>query len=85
MAHKPNADFTELMEAGRDAAAARRHRGLVTGKSAAGWNVKPRYDGAETWEGIKADARLRWEADRDEALNRYATAMFPERYADLPF
>lgn len=78
-------EFTERMEAGRDAAAHRRHRGLHTGKSAEGWDRPRTYDGADTWEGVKANAVLRWELARDEALAIYASAMFPERYADLPF
>lgn len=78
-------EFTERMEAGRDAAAARRHRGLVTGKSAAGWNAKKRYDDEGSWHATLYTTRIRWELARDEALQIYASAMFPERFDDLPF
>lgn len=78
-------DFQERMERGRDAAAAKRHKGRTTGKSAAGWDVQRRRDDAGTWEGIKADALLRWELARDHGIALYATAVFPERYEDLPF
>lgn len=77
-------EFTERMERGRDAAAAKRHRGIVTGKSAAGWNVTRTLDGAETWEGVKAVAVQRWEIARDDALGIYTRLVFPERDFD-PF
>jgi hypothetical protein len=78
-------DFLERMEAGRDQAAYRRHRGLMTGKSAAGWDAPRRYEAADTWHSVLYVTRQRWEIARDEALQIYATAMFPERYEDIPF
>lgn len=78
-------EFTERMERGRDAAAAKRHRGISTGKSAKGWNAKPRYDEQGTWDATRYVVRLKWELARDEALQTYASLMFPERYEDLPF
>lgn len=78
-------DFLDRMEAGRDAAAYRRHRGLTTGTSAAGWDAPRSYDAADSWHGVLHVARLRWELARDEALQAYASLMFPERYDDLPF
>lgn len=78
-------DFLERMEAGRDQAAYRRHRGLTTGASAAGWDAPRTYDAENSWHSVVYVARLRWELARDEALQVYAAAMFPERFEDLPF
>lgn len=50
-------DFMERMEAGRNAAAYRRHRGLVTGKSAAGWETVRREIEAGTWDWHFASAK----------------------------
>lgn len=72
-------EFTERMEAGRDAAAARRHRGEFTGKSAAGWDRKPRYEDEGTWHATLYVARQKWELARDDALHDYAAIMFPDR------
>jgi hypothetical protein len=78
-------NFMERMEAGRDQAAYRRHRGLMTGKSAAGWDAPRRHGDEHSWHEILFVTRTRWELARDEALQIYATAMFPERFEDLPF
>lgn len=78
-------EFTDRMEAGKIAAMNRRNRGLHTGKQAAGWDIKPRYDEEGTWEATRYIVRLKWQLARDHAQQVYATAMFPERYADLEF
>lgn len=78
-------EFTERMELGRVQAVQKRNRGFHTGKAAKGWNAKKRYDDEATWAEKLAVTRIRWELARDEALNIYASAMFPERYDDLPF
>jgi hypothetical protein len=77
-------EFTERMEAGRDAAAAKRHRGLVTGKSAAGWNAKPRYDDEGTWHATLYVTRQRWDSAKHDAHASYERMVFPERDFD-PF
>lgn len=74
-------EFTERMEAGRDAAAARRHRGETTGKSAKGWDNVKRVDPARgTFEHAKQVALAYWDAARGEALESYLAAAYPERY-----
>jgi hypothetical protein len=62
------------LEAGRDAAALRRHRGLHTGKSAKGWDAKPRELSERTL------ALRGWDSDRDTALAVYTRLVFPDRH-----
>lgn len=73
-------EFTERMEAGRNTAAAKRHRGLVTGKSAAGWNAKKRYDDSPGPDEMRAMALRGWDSDRDTALAVYTSLVFPGRH-----
>jgi hypothetical protein len=62
------------LERGRDLAAAKRHRGLTTGKAAKGWNAKPR-------ELSDRQLALRgWDSDRDTALAVYTRLVFPGRH-----
>jgi hypothetical protein len=62
------------LELGRDAAALRRHKGLSSGKSAKGWNAKPRELSERT-------ITLRgWDSDRDTALAIYTRLVFPGRH-----
>lgn len=68
-------EFTERMEAGRNAAAAKRHRGISTGKAAKGWNVKPRLDNSPLDR-----AKVDWHMSRSAALEIYERAVFPERF-----
>lgn len=70
---------------GQERAAIRRHRGLTTGKSAAGWDAPRSYGEEHSWHEILFVTRTRWELARDEAINVYASLMFPERYEDIPF
>lgn len=80
-------EFTERMEAGRDAAAHHRHRGLHTGASAQGWDYARRESEAGTWDHHhdKTLHGFRWAVD--EAAEDYRRAVFPERYdtSDLEF
>lgn len=62
------------LEAGRDAAALRRHKGLSTGKAAKGWNAKPRELDPRTI------ALRGWDQDRDTALAIYTRLVFPGRH-----
>jgi hypothetical protein len=62
------------LEAGRDAAALRRHKGLSSGKSAKGWNAKPRELSERTI------ALRGWDSDRDTALAIYTRLVFPGRH-----
>lgn len=73
--------FTERMEQGRDIAQERRNRGLPTGTPAPGWVVKRRPD-PETgsWERLAAEVSRDWKFARDEALEAFRFAVYPERY-----
>jgi hypothetical protein len=62
------------LEAGRDAAALRRHKGLHTGKAAKGWDAKPRELSERTL------ALRGWDSDRDTALAVYTSLVFPDRH-----
>jgi hypothetical protein len=77
-------EFTERMERGRDAAAALRHRGIMTGKCAAGWNKKKRHVDEGTWHAVYADARKRWQYAKTDSHSLYERMVFPERDFD-PF
>ncbi len=68
-------DFTERMEAGRNAAAAKRHRGIGTGKVAKGWNVSRPLDNCPL-----ARAKADWHMSKSAALEVYERAVFPERF-----
>lgn len=72
-------DFLDRMQAGRDAAAARRHRGESTGKSAPGWDRKVIYPPAGTWGAKRLETRARWKADKGGAHAIYVRLVFPER------
>lgn len=72
------------LERGRDLAAARRHRGLPTGKSAKGWSAKPRTGAADCPYEQRAATLARWQSDRHDALAVYTRLVFPERDFD-PF
>jgi uncharacterized protein (UPF0548 family) len=76
-------DFLERMEAGRDQAAYRRHRGLTTGKSAAGWDVVRRELEAGTWNRHFASAKAAVQCAIAIAQEDYLRAVFPERYSDV--
>lgn len=78
-------EFTERMDLGRDQAALRRHRGLSSGKAAAGWDAPRTYGEEHSWHEILFVTRTRWELARDEALQAYASLIFPERFKDIPF
>lgn len=73
------------LAAGQERAALRRHRGLSTGKAAEGWDAPRRHGDEHSWHEILFVTRQRWELARDEAINVYASLMFPERYDDIPF
>ncbi len=68
-------EFTERMEAGRNAAAAKRHRGISTGKATKGWNVKPRLDDCPL-----ARSKADWHMSKSAALEVYERAVYPERF-----
>lgn len=76
-------DFQERMEAGRDQAAYRRHRGLMSGKSAAGWDYVQRELEAGTWDRHFASAKAAVRCAIDIAQEEYLRAVFPERYDDV--
>jgi hypothetical protein len=79
-----NMEFVDRMNAGRDAAAARRHKGLSTGKAAAGWNAKPRpaeVDAGE-WHYERERIGVAWYMAKSAALDVYVMAVFPERYRE---
>lgn len=77
-------DFITRMERGRDAAAAKRHRGISTGKQAAGWNWKRSEPEAGTWAYHVAVAKC-WVTNAAEmAVEDYRRAVFPERYESDP-
>jgi hypothetical protein len=73
-------EFLERMNAGRDAAAARRHRGLSTGADAKGWAWKRPEVQAGTWEATRLTTRQAWRSDRSAALAIYQRDVFPERF-----
>lgn len=75
-------EFTERMEAGRDAAALKRHRGQFTGKSAAGWDYVSRDPDKGSFEESRQAVVARWQVDAWLASGLYAKAVFPERYDD---
>lgn len=75
-------EFTERMERGRDAAAARRHRGLTTGASAKGWDYVRRELERGTWDYHFASAKAAVQAAIGLAQDEYLRAVFPERYSD---
>lgn len=68
-------NFMERMEAGRVEAVQRRNRGLHTGKSAKGWNVKRPADNSPIARG-----KVAWQLSKMGALELYERAVFPERY-----
>lgn len=72
-------EFTERMELGRDMAAARRHRGLSTGASAAGWDVKRPLQDCPI-----ARAKVDWHMNKSAALEIYERAVFPDRFWSGP-
>lgn len=77
-------DFLTRMERGRDTAAAKRHRGISTGKQAAGWNWKRTEPERNTWAYHVAVAKC-WVTNAAEmALEDYRRAAFPERYETCP-
>jgi hypothetical protein len=67
----------------RDAAAARRSRGLATGKAAAGWNVPRSQPEAGSWGAFKIEARAKLRAHWASVLEDYRDAAFPDRV--MPF
>lgn len=77
-------DFQERMEAGRNAAAARRHKGLSTGGVAAGWNAKARPADADAglWHYERERIGVAWYMAKSAALDVYVMAVFPERYRE---
>jgi hypothetical protein len=68
----------------RDAAQARRNKGLHTGKAATGWQFKRPDPARGSFDRlrleIKAHLRDHWASVHDE----YLRAAYPERY-DIPF
>lgn len=73
-------EFTERMQRGRDAAAAKRHRGISTGKAAAGWNFKRRDPEKGTWDYAVTRAKFLLADTLSQSLEDYRRVMFPERY-----
>jgi hypothetical protein len=76
-------DFTERMERGRDAAAAKRHRGQTTGASAADWNRKRGEHEAGTWDHFVTVAKVTLQHAVGMAHEEYLRTVFPERYDDV--
>jgi hypothetical protein len=76
-------DFQDRMETGKAIAAARRARGLHTGKAAAGWVQKPDNRPPETWREV-VDVYLEFAlAEMVNDLN-YTGGSF-EGCSDIPF
>lgn len=75
-------EFTERMEAGRDAAAHRRHRGLTTGKSAAGWDAPRGEHAPGTWDHAATVALVTFQNAAGLIIEDYRRDVFPERYSD---
>lgn len=77
-------EFTERMERGRDAAAAKRHRGISTGKAAAGWNAKPRPADLDCgdWHYERERIGVAWRMCQLGALEIYERMVFPERFRE---
>jgi hypothetical protein len=72
-------DFLTRMERGRDTAAAKRHRGISTGKQAAGWNRKRSEPETGSWSYHYAIARSGLQAAIGLAQDEYIRVAFPER------
>lgn len=76
-------DFTAYMAAAKDRAAARRNRGLSTGKAAKGWDRKA-GDHAPVERGsfaeLVARTRAHWDCARGECIEDFLRAVFPDRY-----
>lgn len=75
-------DFVADMQAARDHASYRRHRGLHTGAVAPGWNwVRP--DPAKgSWAATLGAAKAILSEATGCAIEDYRRAVFPERYGD---
>jgi hypothetical protein len=73
-------DFTARMDEGRALAQDRRNKGLPTGKSAAGWNVKRRPMDAEqreyavSWAWLCEETHRDWRNEKSKFLNDFAAA-----------
>lgn len=75
-------EFTDRMEAGRTAAAARRHSARVTGKSAKGWDYKRPDPAKGSFERVRLAATAQWQAASGLAHEDYLRTVFPERFGD---
>jgi hypothetical protein len=74
-------DFHERMARGRDAAAAKRHRGISTGKAAKGWGPrKPAPIDHDCPHVRREKIAVAWHLAKSAALEIYERAVFPERY-----
>lgn len=71
----------ERMEAGRNTAAAKRHKGLVTGKSAAGWGPRKAAPVDHDCPHVQREKVLvAWHMAKGAAHEIYERLVFPERY-----
>lgn len=77
--------FTDRMEAGRVNAATARARGLPTGKSAKGWNVKRPDPANGTWDYKFASVKADWTWTRGGIFEDYLATVYPERYEAIEF
>lgn len=77
-------DFTAYMQAHKDRAAERRHRGLSTGKAAKGWERMPSDYAPAPERGSFAELVARtlahWDCARGNACDDYLRAVFPDRF-----
>jgi hypothetical protein len=67
----------------RTAAMQRRNRGLSTGKSAKGWNFKPRDPEKGSWDYTVAVAKIHVRHAVAMAQEEYRRSVFPERFDDV--
>lgn len=73
-------DFTDRMAAGKARAMTRRKRGLSTGRCPGVARYRPTPTDDTTHAHFVAVCELRWQSARDELIESFLLAVYPERY-----
>ena len=78
--------FSERMENAKLQAQISRNRSQHTGTCAKGWKATKRPDPPKgSWEYLTMKVRAEWRFERNEAIEAYRFAVYPERYEAIEF